>query len=361
MTRGKTASGRNDLKFSLADIAARIGGSVEGDGEKLITGVASLKEAGSGDLAFITGSRYSKDLAATNAGAVIAGKELDVHGKDVLRVSNVYLSFAQAIELFYPAEKPPPGVHPTAVVEAGAVVDPSATVTALCFVGREARVGARSVLHPHCTVGPSSRIGCDVVLHPRVTIIGEAVIGNRVIIHSGTVIGSDGFGFVFDGKAHRKIPQVGKVEVGDDVEIGACVTVDRATVGSTRIGRGTKIDNLVQIAHNVEVGENAVIVAQVGVSGSTRIGSGAVLGGQVGIIGHITVGDGARIGAQSGVLRDIPAGETMSGVGPLPHRQWLRAEAAFARLPEMRRQLTELIRRVKMLEEKSRENGLLEG
>lgn len=357
MTPGKTASRRSDVKFSLAEIASRIGGSVEGDGERLITGVASLKEAGPGDLAFITGTRYSRDLATTGAGAVIAGNDLDLHGRDGLRVSNVYLSFARAIELFFPVEKPQPGVHPTAVVEEGAVIDPSATVMALCFVGREARIGARSVLHPHCTVGPFSSIGCDVFLHPRVTIIGEAVVGNRVTIHSGTVIGSDGFGFVLDGKTHRKIPQVGNVEVGDDVEIGASVTVDRATVGSTRIGRGTKIDNLVQIAHNVEVGEHAVIVAQVGISGSTRIGSGAVLGGQVGIIGHLDIGEGARIGAQSGVLRDIPPGETMSGVGPLPHRQWLRAEAAFAKLPELRRQVTELRRRVEAIEQDSRNSG----
>jgi UDP-3-O-[3-hydroxymyristoyl] glucosamine N-acyltransferase len=340
------------VKFTLAELAGRLGGEVDGNGDRVITGVASLKDAGPGDLTFVAGSRYQEEFSSTGAGAVIAGAKLEAPGRDLLRVANPHLAFAQVVDLFFPPHKPSPGVHPSAVVEEEAVIDPSAAVAAFCFVGRGSRVGAGTVLGPYCHVGPWSSIGTDTLLHPRVTLLDRSVIGCRVTIHSGTVIGSDGFGYVFDGLEHRKIPQVGRVEIADDVEIGACVTIDRATVGATRIGKGTKIDNLVQIAHNVEVGEKAVIVAQVGIAGSTRIGNGALIGGQVAIAPHLVVGDGARLAARTGVLRDVPAGETMSGNGPLPHRQWLRSEAAFVKLPEIRQTVKDLLKRVEELEKK---------
>jgi len=342
MTLGKATNGSPDVKITLADLADRIGGTVEGDGARKITGVASLRDAGPRDVAFFAGGRHREDLSSTEAGAVIAGENQKVPGRDVVRVDNPYLAFALAIGIFFPPESPPAGVHPTAVVEDGAFVDPSATVAALCFVGSGSEIGARSVLQPRCFLGRETRIGADVFLHPGVTVLERVSVGDRVVVHSGTVIGSDGFGYVFDGEEHRKIPQVGGVDIGDDVEIGACVTIDRATLGSTSIGRGTKIDNLVQIAHNVEIGEKSVIVAQVGIAGSCRIGKGAVIGGQVAIAPHLHVGEGARLAARSGVLRNVPAGETMSGNGPLPHRQWLRSEAAFAVLPEMQKRLKEL-------------------
>lgn len=352
MTLGSSARDSGSVKFTLAELAGRLGGEVDGNGDRVITGVASLKDAGPGDLAFVAGSRYHDEFSATGAGAVIAGEELEALGRNLLRVANPHLAFAQAVELFFPPQKPAAGVHPSAVVEEEAFVDPSASIAAFCFVGRGSRVGADTVLGPYCHVGPWSSIGRGTLLHPRVTLLDRSVVGCRVTIHSGTVIGSDGFGYVFDGLQHCKIPQVGRVEIADDVEIGACVTIDRATVGATRIGKGTKIDNLVQIAHNVEVGEKAVIVAQVGVAGSTRIGNGALIGGQAAIAPHLVVGDGARLAARTGVLRDVPAGETMSGNGPLPHRQWLRSEAAFAKLPEIRQTVKDLLKRVEELEKK---------
>jgi UDP-3-O-[3-hydroxymyristoyl] glucosamine N-acyltransferase len=338
------------VTHTLASLADLVGGTVDGDGEREIIGAAGLEEAESGDIAFLAGRRGRKSLPSTKAGAVIAARGEDLAGRDALRVDNPTLAFARILELFHPFGRPEAGIDDTAVIEDGARVDPAATISALCFVGRGASVGAGTVLSPHCFVGRETKIGRDVLLHPCVTIGDRVVISDRVIIHSGTVVGSDGFGYVYDGVKHCKIPQVGGVEIGEDVEIGANVTVDRATTGATRIGRGTKIDNLVQIAHNVQVGEDAVIVAQVGIAGSTRIGNGAMIGGQVAIKDHVTVGDGARLGARSGVLRDVPPGATMSGIGPLPHRQWLRAHAAFDKLPDLLQRLKELEAKVIELE-----------
>jgi UDP-3-O-[3-hydroxymyristoyl] glucosamine N-acyltransferase len=350
MTHGRAGKGDRDIRFTLADLAERLNGRAEGDGEKTISGAAAIAEAGPRDITFISASKYLKEVSSLRAGAVIAAEKMPLPGVDVIRVSNPHLAFARVLELFNPPGQAVPGVHPSAIIEEGAAVDPSATVEAFCHIGRHASVSHRSVLRSHCIVGEGSAIGSDVLLHPRVTV-GESVsIGDRVIVHSGAVIGSDGFGYVLDGKEHRKIPQVGSVVIEEGAEIGANVTIDRATTGTTRIGSGTKIDNLVQIAHNVEVGSNSIIVSQVGISGSTRIGSGVVLGGQVGIVGHVTVGDGAAVGAQSGVMSDVPAGETRSGTGPLPHRQWLKAQAAFEKLPDFRKRLKALERKIGELE-----------
>lgn len=347
MTPGKTNSGAGGVRFSLDELASGIGGRVEGDADREITGIAGLREAGPGDITVFFSSRYRRDLKSTRAGAIIVGEGGDFPGRTVLRAASPQLAFARALELFYPSRTPSPGIHPSAVIEQSASVDPSAVVSAFCHVGEEVSIGPRSVLLSHCIVGRRSVIGAGVLLHPRVTLVESVTVGDRVIIHSGTVIGSDGFGYVFDGGRHLKIPQVGGVEIGDDVEIGANVTIDRATTGTTRIGEGSKIDNLVQIAHNVDVGKHTVVVSQVGISGSSRVGSGVVLGGQVGVVGHVTIGDGARVGAQSGVINDVPPGETRSGMGPLPHRQWLKAQAAFDHLPDLRRRLRELEKKVR--------------
>ncbi len=340
------------MTHTLSSLADLVGGIAEGDGGREITGAAGLEEAKPGDITFLTGRRGRKQPLSTGAGAVIAVPGEDLPGRDVLRVKEPALAFARILEIFHPFDRPEPGIDGTAVIEDGARVDPGATVSALCFVGRGASVGSGAVLSPHCVVGRESHIGCDVLLHPRVTIGDRVVISDRVIVHSGTVLGSDGFGYVYDGEGHRKVPQVGWVEIGEDVEIGANVTIDRGTTGATRVGRGTKIDNLVQIAHNVQVGENAIIVAQVGIAGSTRIGNGAMIGGQVAITDHVTVGDGARLGARSGVMGDVPPGATMSGIGPLPHRQWLRAQAVFDKLPDLLRRLKDLEAKVRELEKR---------
>jgi UDP-3-O-[3-hydroxymyristoyl] glucosamine N-acyltransferase len=243
-----------------------------------------------------------------------------------------------------------PGVHPTAYVAESARVAEGATVSAFAVVGEGSLVESGAVLHPHVFVGPDCRVGEGSVLHPHVVLRARVVVGRRVIVHSGSVLGADGFGYVFDGQAHRKIPQVGRVVVEDDVEIGANVAVDRATLGDTVIGRGTKIDNLVQIGHNTVVGSDTVIVALTGISGSCRIGRGVVVGGQVGIADHVTVGDGAQIGSQSGVHREVPAGARVIGTPAMPGDTGLRALAAIGRLPELLRDVRALGRRMDALE-----------
>lgn len=350
MTKGSANNSAGTLTFTLSSLAERIGARLEGDGLVTICGAASLSDAGPGDISFLSDKRYRSELESTRASAVIVPAKLRVTGRNFLRAENPYLAFARVLELFFPPRETAPGCHPTAVVAEDSFVDETAVISAYCCVESGAQVGPFSVLHPFCYLGPSSEIGEHATLHPGVTVLGGVSIGDRSVIHSGTVIGSDGFGYVFDGSEHRKIPQVGTVEIGSDVEIGANVTIDRATVGVTRIGDGTKIDNLVQIAHNVEVGSQAVIVSQTGIAGSTRIGVRAVLGGQVAVAGHLSIGDGARIGARSGILHDVPAGETMSGIGPLPHRDWLRAQSSFDKLPELRRRVQLLEKKLSELE-----------
>ena len=350
MTHGRTSKGAARVAFTLSELAARLDGELEGDGERIISGVAGITEAGPDDITFVAASSYIREAEATSAAAILAGPGVTPTGFDIIRVDNPHLAFALTLDLFHPRKLPPPGVHPSACVEDNASVDSSARVGAFCFIAAGAAVGPRSVLGPHCVLAGNATLGEDVLLHPRVTLLAGVQVGNRTTIHSGAVLGSDGYGYVHDGRSHRKIPQVGTVIIGDDVEIGANVTIDRATTGATRVGPGTKIDNLVQIAHNVEIGDHSLIISQVGISGSTRVGNGVVLAGQVGIAGHVTIGDGAVVGAQSGVMTDVPPGETRSGIGPLPHRTWLRAQAAFEKLPDFRRRLKQLEKKIAVLE-----------
>jgi UDP-3-O-[3-hydroxymyristoyl] glucosamine N-acyltransferase len=258
--------------------------------------------------------------------------------------------------VFHADERPAPGVHPSAVVAPGAELEPSASVGPGAFVGRGARIGARSILQAAVRVLDEARIGEDCLLYSGVVVRERCIVGDRVILQPNCVVGSDGFGFAFDaegdgdGPVHRKVPQAGIVRIEDDVEVGACTCIDRATLGETVIGRGTKIDNLVQIAHNVTIGPLSLIVAQVGIAGSTEIGTGVVLAGQVGVVGHLKIGDGARAGAQAGVTRDIPAGETYTGYPARPHADWLRSNAALQRLPELVKQVRALEQRLAELE-----------
>jgi UDP-3-O-[3-hydroxymyristoyl] glucosamine N-acyltransferase len=333
-------------RFTLAELAERCGGQAEGESGFVVSGVAGLSEAGPLEVTFIEGARQVPAAAAGRAGAVYLPADLELPGRNVIRVGNPRLAFAQTLALFYPAQHPPAGIHASAVVETGAVVDPTASVAAFCFVGAGARIGARAVLSPFVHVGPGAEIGAETLLHPGAIVCERVSLGARVIVHPGAVIGSDGFGYVFDGRGHRKIPQVGTVEIGDDVEIGACATIDRATLGTTRIGRGTKIDNLVQIAHNASIGEHVILVSQVGISGSARIGDGAVLAGQVGVGDHATIGAGARVGGQAGVIRHVEAGATVSGFGPQRHSDFLKSQAVFEQLPHLRRRLAEVEKRL---------------
>ncbi len=277
----------------------------------------------------------------------------------MLRSAHPYRSFADALALLGRNERPPDGVHPTAVVAPDARIGHGVSIGAFVVVGAGADIGDRVVLHPHVVLGPGVRIGEDSVVHARVSVRERSVLGRRVIVQDGAVIGSDGYGYVTDPDGvHHKIPQQSVVVIDDDVEIGANTTIDRPAVGETRIGRGTKIDNLVQIAHGVKVGEHALLVAQVGIAGSSTIGDHVVLAGQVGVAGHITVGDRARATAQTGIPNSVEPGATVSGYPAIDNREWLKASAVFRNLPELRRQVKDLLARLEALEARlKREQG----
>ncbi|MEW6490227.1 MAG: UDP-3-O-(3-hydroxymyristoyl)glucosamine N-acyltransferase [Thermodesulfobacteriota bacterium] len=335
---------------TLAELARLLGAELHGDPRAVVRGVATLDEAGPEQLSFLANPKYRPLLAATRAGAVIVSPQDRLEGRNCLVSPNPYLAFARAVAFLHPQVRPAPGVAPGAHVDPTAEVAPGAAVLPGAFVGAGARVGEETVLHPGVYVGPGARIGRGCLLHPNAVVQEECVLGDRVILQPGAVVGSDGFGFARDGARQVKIPQVGIVVLEDDVEVGAGTTIDRAALGETRVGRGTKIDNLVQLGHNVRVGEDCLLVAQVGVSGSTRVGNRVVLAGQVGVVGHVAIGDGAIVGAQSGVPADLPAGAVVSGSPAFAHPEWLKAQAVVRRLPELRRTVQKLEQRVRDLE-----------
>jgi UDP-3-O-[3-hydroxymyristoyl] glucosamine N-acyltransferase len=337
------------LPFTLAELAARVGAEVVGDGALVVEGLAPLEDAGPAELSFFANKRYRKAFEASRAGAVLVEPDVDVPaGRTVLRVANAYLAFAKLSTLFHPPRAAVPEVAPTAFVHPSARVHPSAQVMPLASVGPGAEVGARTVVSPGVQIGEAARVGEDCLLHANVVIRERCVVGDRVILQPGCVIGSDGFGFALDmvgegrGPRHFKVPQAGNVVVEDDVEIGANSCVDRGTLGTTRIGRGAKLDNLVHIAHNVEVGPLSILAAQVAIAGSTKLGMGVVCWGQAGVAGHLTLGDRVTVAAQSGVGTDVEAGARVAGSPAKPDLQWARSSAAFYRLADMRRELREL-------------------
>jgi UDP-3-O-[3-hydroxymyristoyl] glucosamine N-acyltransferase len=335
---------------TLGELAQLVGGELRGDPGIAIRGVATLADAQPGELSFVTGPRHRDAAEASRASALVVPAGLDLPGRSVIVVSQPYLAIATITKSLRPEPAPAPGIHETAVIADSARVSAAATVQAFAVVGPGSVVEDRVVLHPHVVLGERCRVGEGTVLHAHVVLRSDVEVGRHVVIHAGTVVGSDGFGYVFDGARHAKIPQVGRVVIEDEVEIGANVTIDRAMLGETIIGRGTKIDNLVQIGHNVVVGSHAIIVAQTGISGSCRVGHGAVLGGQVGLIDHVVIGDRAQVGSQSGVARDVPAGGAVLGSPALPAGDAKRAIAAFGRLPELLRQVRALTRRLAELE-----------
>jgi len=353
----------DETQISLEDLARRIGGEVHGDAARPIRGVASLASAGPGELAFYANKRYRDDLVATRAAAVIvAADDAEQVPKTASQViaAQPYAAFARASALFHRELSLPPGIRAGALVDPRAQVHPSAAVAAGAYVGAGARIGARTTLHSGARVLDAAVVGEECVLWPGAVVRERCILGDRVVLQPNAVIGSDGFGFAFDlegdgrGPMHRKVPQAGIVRIEDDVEVGACTCIDRATLGETVIGRGTKIDNLVQVAHNVRVGALSLLVAQCGISGSTELGQGVILAGQVGVVGHLRIGDGARVGAQSGVSRDLAEGETVSGSPAISHRDWLRLCAALPRMADLLREVRRLSRRVEELEEKGR-------
>ena len=337
-------------QFTLGRIAEALGATLEGDPARLILGVAPLDAAGPEHVSFLAHARYARAAARSGAGAVVVGREVAGLPQALLRVDSPQAAMITLLQMFHPEAAVVPGVHPTAVVAAGASVHPTATVGACAVIERDARVGARSRIGALCFVGTAAVLGDDVTLYPRVVVQEGVVIGDRVIVHAGAVLGADGFGYAFDGTAHRKIPQVGGLRIGDDVEIGANTTIDRATLGETRIGRGSKIDNQVQVGHNCDVGEDVILVAQVGVSGSCTIGDRAVIAGQAGLADHVTIGAGAVITAQAGVPGEVPAGEIWGGLPSRPFAETRRIWIAQGLLPDLVRKVRALEKRVRELE-----------
>ncbi|MDC0708949.1 UDP-3-O-(3-hydroxymyristoyl)glucosamine N-acyltransferase [Stigmatella sp. ncwal1] len=340
----------------LGELATHVGGELLGDAGLLIQGLNGLAEAGPGDVSFYGNTRYRRQYEATRASAVLVGRDVPAReGMALIRVSNPHLAFARLLKLFEVWERPTAGVRPGAHVHPEARVHAEATVMAGATVEKGASVGARTVLYAGAYVGEGASIGEDCLLYPNVTVRERCQVGSRVILHASCVVGADGFGFAFDaegddGPQHFKIPQTGIVRIEDDVEVGACTCIDRATIGETVVGRGTKLDNLVQLAHNVKIGPLTLICAQAGVSGSAEVGTGVVLAGQVGVVGHIRVGDLAKVGAQSGVAHDVEDGQVVSGSPAIPHRDWLRASAAAGQLGDLLKEVRALRRRVEMLE-----------
>jgi UDP-3-O-[3-hydroxymyristoyl] glucosamine N-acyltransferase len=331
--------------MKLSDIVDKLGGTLEGDGEIEITAVAGLGEAGKGDISFLANPKYAAQVASTKASAVIVPTDWDRPASCALvRVENSDQFFAEAAELFFEAPpKPAAGIHPSAVVADSARLGENVSVGANCTVEEGVVIGANTVISPNCHLAYKTVIGEDCFLYPLVSTREFTDIGNRVIIHNGTVVGSDGFGYAVQEDGSRtKIPQIGKVVIEDDVEIGANVAIDRARFGKTRIGKGTKIDNLVQIAHNVVIGEHSVMCGQSGISGSTTIGSRVILAGQAGLAGHLDVGDGAIVGAQAGVMKDVPAKDFVIGSPAMPHLQFKKMVANTILLPKLKDRIKQL-------------------
>jgi len=338
--------------FTLGRLADALGASLEGDPARVVTGVASLEAAGPEHVSFLTDAKHLKQAQASRAGAFLVARNVSGLPGALLHVDRPQQALIALLGLFHPEPAAVPGVHPAACVADGARIDRTATVDPLAVVEAGAVIGARSRVGALSFVGARAVLGEEVRLYPRVVVREGVRIGNRVIIHSGAVLGADGFGYAFDGRAHRKIPQVGGLHIEDDVEIGANAAIDRAMLGETVVRRGTKIDNLVQIGHNCDVGEDVILVSQVGIAGSCRVGNGAMLAGQVGVADHVTIGAGAILTAKSGVPSDVPPGEVWSGIPSRPTGEQKRIWAGESQLPELIKRVRALEKRVRELEER---------
>ena len=328
--------------LTLGDLAERVGGEVQGSPSRQVAGVRTLSEAGPTHLSFLTSSKYLEQAVQSAAGAILTGHDARLPNRDLLRCALPQLALAQILRLFHPPAVQAPGVHATAVVGEQCQIAASAALLPYVVLGSGVTVGERAVLHPHVVVGEGCQIGANVVLHPHVVLYPGVSVADGAEIHAGAVLGSDGFGYATVGGEHHKIPQVGRVEIGADVEIGALTAIDRALLGATTIGAGTKVDNLVQVGHNVVVGERSILCGQAGVAGSARLGTGVVLAGQSGVSGHLELGDGAQVAAKSAALSTVAAGTAVAGIPAIPIAGWRRQQALLRRLPEIWKRLRAL-------------------
>ncbi|MGO9013352.1 MAG: UDP-3-O-(3-hydroxymyristoyl)glucosamine N-acyltransferase [Dissulfurispiraceae bacterium] len=334
--------------MTLQELTELLAGEINGDGSTEITGVAGIPDAREGDITFLSSTKLIPELSTSTAAAVLVKDFIPELQKPQVKTRNPLYSFAKLLEHFYAKSIQHRGISENAFIAVGAEIAPDVTIYDFSYISEKVRIGPGSVIFPGVFIGEACSIGEKCTIYPNVTIRENTVIGNRVIIHPNAVLGSDGFGYVFEEGRHNKIPQVGNVLIEDDVEIGAGVTIDRATTGTTIIGKGTKIDNLVQIGHNVRVGSNVILVAQVGIAGSSSIGDGAVLGGQVGVADHAVIEAGTMVAAQSGIMS---IGKVKQGVYAgypiIAHRDWLKASALFARLPELKKRIEALEKKLK--------------
>jgi UDP-3-O-[3-hydroxymyristoyl] glucosamine N-acyltransferase len=340
---------------ALKEIADLVKGKVIGDGQITITGINSLEEASQGEIAFFFDQRYKASVEKTKASALLVSEPTSLYEGPEIVVPDASLAYVKVASFFAPSVPRFPGISEHAVIHETSKIGEDVSIYPLVHVGEDAVIGDRVTLYPGVFVGDRVKIGNKTVIYPNVSIMHDCVIGNEVIIHAGSVIGSDGFGFVRDGAVNVKIPQIGYVQIDDQVEIGANNTIDRAALGKTWIKRGVKTDNLVQVGHNVVIGEDTVIVAHTGISGSALIGREVTIGGQVGINDHIEIGDRAMIGSQAGVAQSVSPGEVVSGTPSMPHRVYLRTAALLPRLPEMVQRLRSLEKKLNALEEQLKE------
>jgi UDP-3-O-[3-hydroxymyristoyl] glucosamine N-acyltransferase len=330
------------MELTAAEVAKHLGGEVIGDAKLVLRGIAMAESAKPGDLVFAEHADFFARAEASAASAILVPAHRSTSGKTLIRVQNVRVAFARALSLFFAEPDFLAGVHPTAEVAKSAVIDRTAHIGPFCVIGERVKIGPRAVLEGGDHIGADCVLGEDARLFPRVVLYARTQVGQRVRIHAGVVIGADGFGYAFDQGRHLKVPQTGNVIIQDDVEIGANSAVDRATLGSTIVGKGTKIDNMVQVGHNVILGEHNILCGQVGIAGSTKVGNSVTMAGQVGVAGHLTIGNKATLGAQSGVMHDVPDGQTWLYSPAQPDRQVKRMLIAMQRLPELLRRVSQL-------------------
>lgn len=349
---------RETTPRTVGELAEVVKGRVYGDPKTVIRGIAAIEDARTGDITFAESARFLQNAAQSPASAIIAPESVDESAdggatKTMIRVANPRLAFAQLLDLFAPEQYAERGIHPSVITGSDFRHGQNVSIGANCVLGENVRLGDNVTLHPLVYLGDDVEIGDNTVVHPNVSLLRGTVVGANCVLHSGVVLGADGFGYLTLGGKHRKVPQIGNVAIGDDVEIGANVTIDRARTGTTRVGRGTKIDNLVHIGHNCEIGEDCLIVAQVGLAGGVEVGSHVIIAGQSGVKEQVKIGPGVVIGAQTGVMGDVPAGAFVSGYGARPHKEVLRTQAAMAQLPDLLKKVREMEKRLKELEVKA--------